>query len=79
MGAQLAGVGGLTVVALLSGGKESFYATMIEYPIDYALFLVYEFPRPNPHLVNLGKSIETMLNAGLRVLVARLRLSLIHI
>ncbi len=63
----------MTVVALLSGGKESFYAAMIEYPIDYALFLVYEFPRPNPHLVNLGKSIEAMLNAGLRVLVARLR------
>lgn len=63
----------MTVVALLSGGKESFYAAMLEYPIDYALFLVYEFPRPNPHLVNLGKSIETMLSAGFRVLAAKLR------
>ena len=60
-------------VALVSGGKDSFYAAMLERPVDYAVVLVYEFPRPSPHLVNLGLSVRTLLNAGYRVVVARLR------
>ena len=59
-------------VALVSGGKDSFYAAMLERPVDYAVVLVYEFPRPSPHLVNLGLSVRTLLNAGYRVVVARL-------
>jgi uncharacterized protein (TIGR00290 family) len=60
-------------VALLSGGKDSFYAAMIEQPIDLGLILVYQFPRPSPHLLNLCKSIETLHLAGLPTLVVKLR------
>lgn len=59
-------------VALLSGGKDSFYAAMQRAPIDYGLVLVYSFPRPSPHLLNLGKTVETLLLAGFEVVVARL-------
>ncbi len=62
----------MTRVALLSGGKDSFYAAMQRTPIDYGLVLVYRFPRPSPHLLNLGKSVETLLLAGIDVVVARL-------
>jgi len=40
---------------------------------DLALTLPYEFPRPSPHLVNMGKSVETHLKAGVPVLVKHLR------
>ncbi len=60
-------------MALVSGGKDSFYAAMLERPVDFAVVLVYEFPRPSPHLLNLGKSVETLLAAGWRVVVARLQ------
>jgi len=40
---------------------------------DLALILSYEFPRPSPHLVNMGKSVETHLKAGVPVLVKHLR------
>lgn len=60
-------------VAMLSGGKDSLYAAMLAGKPDLALMLVYEFPRPSPHLLNLGKSVETLNLAGLPVLVARLR------
>lgn len=59
-------------VALLSGGKDSFYAALHYWPPDYGLILHYSFPEPSPHLVNLGKSVETLLLAGVRVVVARL-------
>lgn len=59
-------------VAFLSGGKDSLYAAMQRWPIDMGVFLVYEFPRPSPHLVNLGKSIETLLLTGISVVVKRL-------
>ena len=47
-------------VALLSGGKESFYAAYLYGGIDLGLILIYEFPRPSPHLINIHKSIETL-------------------
>jgi len=59
-------------VALLSGGKDSFYAAMQYWPPDLGLVLVYEFPEPSPHLVNLGKTVETLTLAGVPVVVARL-------
>ncbi len=59
-------------MALLSGGKDSFYAAMLRWPPDVGLVLVYEFPEPSPHLANLGKSVETLTLAGIPVLVARL-------
>ena len=59
-------------VAFLSGGKDSLYAALQRWPIDYGVILVYEFPRPSPHLVNLGKSVETLLLTGISVVVERL-------
>ena len=50
-------------VAMLSGGKDSLYAAFKSWPVDLGLLLVYEFPRPGSHLVNLGKCVETVLVA----------------
>ncbi|MEM0044313.1 MAG: hypothetical protein QXJ51_05995 [Sulfolobales archaeon] len=60
-------------IALVSGGKDSYYAVYKYGSIDIALILFYEFPRPSPHLINLGKSVESMLLAGIPVVVARAR------
>ena len=62
----------MTRVALLSGGKDSYYAAYRAWPIDMGLVLVYEFPRPSPHLLNLGKTVETLLMMGIPITVARL-------
>ncbi len=59
-------------VALLSGGKDSLYAATRYWPPDYGLLLVYDSPLPNPHLENLGKTVETLLLAGIKVVVAKL-------
>jgi len=59
-------------IALLSGGKDSLYAASKFWPPDLGLILVYEFPVPSPHLLNLGKSIETILLTSLNVVVTRL-------
>lgn len=45
-------------VAMYSGGKESIYAVLREWPVDVLLFLVYQFPRPSPHLLNFSKAVE---------------------
>ncbi len=50
-------------VALLSGGKDSFYAAYLAGSVDLGLILVYQFPRPSPHLINLHKSVETLTNS----------------
>ena len=54
---------------MVSGGKDSFYAVMRVGYIDIGLMLLYEFPRPSPHLINIGKSIESLLNANIPVVV----------
>ncbi|MCD6278287.1 MAG: ATPase [Desulfurococcales archaeon] len=59
-------------VAMLSGGKDSLYAAFKSWPIDLGIMLIYDFPRPSPHLLNLGKSIETLLNTGIPVITAKL-------
>ena len=59
-------------VALLSGGKDSLYAAMHYWPPDVGLVLHYKFPEPNPHLENLGKTVETITLTGVPVVVARL-------
>jgi len=58
---------------LVSGGKDSFYAVMKVGYIDIGVMLVYEFPRPSPHLINIGKSIESLLNANIPVVVKSVR------
>lgn len=63
----------LTRVALLSGGKDSLYAAMQLWPVDYGVVLVYDFPRPSPHLLNLGKTVETLILTGIPVVFAHLR------
>lgn len=60
-------------VSLFSGGKESFYSSMLCGPADLYLVLVYEFPEPSPHLVNLGLVVETGLLSGKPVVVKKLR------
>ena len=50
-------------VALLSGGKDSFYAAYLAGGVDLGLMLFYDFPRPSPHLINLHKSVETLTNS----------------
>jgi len=62
----------LTRVAMLSGGKDSLYAASKLWPPDFGLVLVYDFPVPSPHLINLGKSVETLLLTGVSVVVVRL-------
>lgn len=60
-------------IAFVSGGKDSYYA-IYSYGcrVDAGIMLVYEFPRPSPHIMNIGKSIETLLLSGLPVIVAKL-------
>ncbi len=62
----------MTRIALLSGGKDSLYAASKLWPPDLGLILVYEFPVPSPHLLNLEKSIETILLTGLDVVIVKL-------
>lgn len=60
-------------IAFVSGGKDSYYAIYrCGQKIDLGIMLVYEFPRPSPHLINIGKSIETMLLANIPVIIVRL-------
>ncbi|MEL9939627.1 MAG: ATPase [Ignisphaera sp.] len=60
-------------VAFLSGGKDSYYAIYRSgIQVDIGLVLVYDFPRPSPHLVNLGKTVETILLMGIPVAVVKL-------
>lgn len=44
--------------ALFSGGKDSVYAALLEWPVDLFVTFVYEFPRPSPHLINISKALE---------------------
>ena len=62
---------------MLSGGKDSFYAAYLANNVDLGLMLVYEFPRPSPHLINLSKSVETLTNSLVNS-VAVLKLSKGH-
>lgn len=57
---------------MVSGGKDSIYAVLTYGDVDLGIMLSYEFPRPSPHLVNIGKSVETLLNMGVSVLVVKL-------
>ncbi len=59
-------------IALVSGGKDSIYAMLLYKDIDLGVILVYEFPRPSPHLINIGKSIETLLLMNIPIAVVRL-------
>lgn len=44
--------------ALFSGGKDSVYAALLQWPVDLFITFVYDFPRPSPHLLNMGKVVE---------------------
>jgi len=59
-------------VALFSGGKESFYASVLAGPVDAYVVFIYEFPEPSPHLINLSLSIESGTSTGLPVIVKSL-------
>ncbi len=51
-------------VALFSGGKESLYAALLEWPVDFFVILIYEFPRPSPHLLNLHAVVASAALTG---------------
>jgi len=51
-------------VAMFSGGKESFYASVRAGGVDAYIMFIYKFPEPSPHIVNLGPSIATGLLSG---------------
>lgn len=43
---------------MFSGGKDSVYAALTQWPVDLFVTFIYEFPRPSPHLINLHKAVE---------------------
>ncbi|RFA95972.1 ATPase [Pyrobaculum aerophilum] len=45
-------------VAFYSGGKDSVYAALREWPVDMFIFLLYQFPRPSPHLMNMNFAVR---------------------
>ena len=59
-------------VALLSGGKDSFYAALRAWPPDYGLVLTYWFPEPSPHQANLPAVAASLALAGVPIVVAGL-------
>jgi uncharacterized protein (TIGR00290 family) len=59
-------------IAFLSGGKDSYYAVYKYGEVDLGLVLVYDFPRPNPHLINLSKSLETLILTNIPLVILRL-------
>lgn len=63
-------MGGLRV-ALFSGGKDSVYSALLEWPVDLFLTFIYDFPRPSPHLANMRKLVE--LSAAMSVPLVLLR------
>jgi len=58
-------------VAFVSGGKESIYALYLVKEVDVGLFLIYDFPRPNPHVTNIHKSIETLTSFNLNIILIK--------
>ncbi|MDP8023463.1 MAG: ATPase [Nitrososphaeria archaeon] len=59
-------------VALFSGGKDSIYSALINWPVDLFVTFEYDFlGTPSPHLINLKKSIE--LAGALSVPIALLK------
>ena len=57
--------------ALFSGGKDSIYAALLEWPVDIFVTFVYQFPRPSPHLLNIHKLIELANAAGIPVAILK--------
>ena len=58
-------------LAMLSGGKDSLYAALKSWPIDLGVMLKYSFPIPSPHILNMGKSIETLIATGIPVITLK--------
>ena len=59
-------------VAMLSGGKDSLYAAFKSWPVDLGVMLIYSSPIPSPHVLNMGKSIETLTAVGIPVITLKL-------
>jgi len=59
-------------VSMFSGGKDGLRAAQLEYPIDAFLFLIYDFPEPSPHIVNLQATIASASSIGRPIIVKRL-------
>jgi len=59
-------------ISMFSGGKDGLRAAQLEWPIDVFLFLIYEFPEPSPHIVNLQSTIASASAIGVPIIVKRL-------
>lgn len=59
-------------IAFYSGGKDSVYTYLLEKPVDLLFFSIYSFPRPSPHIVNIGKALEVAAALGVPVVAAPL-------
>lgn len=62
----------MTKAVLFSGGKESLYAAVLEWPVDSFVILIYEFPRPSPHLLNLHAVVTSAALTGKPAYVVKL-------
>ncbi len=64
-------------IAMFSGGKDSIYALMKMYsnvkPIDLLVYFIYEFPRPSPHTINIGKIVELSESLNIPILIKKLK------
>lgn len=59
-------------VSMFSGGKDGLRAAQLEYPVDAFLFLIYDFPEPSPHIVNLQATVASASSIGRPIIVKRL-------
>lgn len=59
-------------VVTFSGGKDSVYAAMKMWPVDLFVYFIYDFPRPSPHDVNIGKVIELSASLNVPLLIKKL-------
>ncbi|MGC8974171.1 MAG: ATPase [Thermoproteus sp.] len=57
--------------ALFSGGKDSVYAALLEWPVDIFITFIYDFPRPSPHLLNLHKAVELAAAMGIPLAILK--------
>jgi len=59
-------------ILMFTGGKESVYAAILEWPIEYLLILIYDFPRPSPHILNLEAVIRLGYSMNIPIIIKRL-------
>ncbi len=64
---------------MFSGGKDSVYAIMKMWKPDILIYFIYDFPRPSPHTINMGKMIELASLLDIPIIVKKLHKNYEHI